>query len=54
MYKRLNELRKRVPENDFNRWAIEMLSFIANNEGWEESETKYFTTFFIWILDNDK
>ena len=50
MYTNIKELRKQVPDNDFNKWAIEMLLVISKNESWEESETKYFKAFFEWIL----
>jgi hypothetical protein len=42
----IEALKKRVPNNDYNRWAIDMLEFIASKEGWEESETKYFLEFY--------
>ena len=49
-YTNLKELRKQVPDNDYNRWAIDMLEMIAKKEGWEESETHYFLDFFEDIL----
>ena len=35
-----------VSDNDYNKWALEMLILIANNEGWEETQDKYFKLFF--------
>ena len=50
MYIKLETLKKQVPDNDYNRGAIDMLKMIANKEGWEESETKYFLDFYKNIL----
>ena len=46
----LEVLKKDIPSNDYNKWACDMLEFIANKEWWEESETKYFKEFYKNIL----
>ena len=35
-----------IADNDYNKWALAMLVFIANKEGWEETENNYFKLFF--------
>lgn len=45
-YIKLEKLKKKIPDNFYNKWACAMLEFIATKEGWEESETKYFKEFF--------
>ena len=45
-YIKLETLKKQITDNDYNRGAIDMLEMIANKEGWEESETKYFLDFY--------
>ena len=49
-YINIETLKKRVANNDYNTGAIDMLEFIANKQGWEESETKYFLEFYEDIL----
>ena len=45
-YIKLEKLKNKIPSNDYNKWACDMLEFIATKEGWEESETKFFKVFF--------
>ena len=46
----LEKLKKEIYMNSYNRWACDMLEFIANKNGWEDSETKYFKEFYKNIL----
>lgn len=45
-YTDIKTLEKTVAKNDYNKWAIDMLKLISTDNGWEESETKYFKEFF--------
>jgi len=49
-YKPLQELRKEVIDNDYNKWACDMLELIANDMWLEESETRYFYLFYKDVL----
>lgn len=46
----LEVLKKEIYMNSYNKWACAMLEFIANWEGWEESETKYFKEFYKGVI----
>lgn len=46
----LEVLKKEIYNNSYNRWACDMLEFIANKEWWEETQTKYFKEFYKNIL----
>ena len=35
-----------ITDNDYDKWALEMLKLISNNEGWGKSQDRYFKLFF--------
>ncbi len=41
----------KVPNNEFNKWALAMLQFIGNKQWWEETQDKYFIDFYDWCYD---
>lgn len=51
MYIPIKTLKKHIPNNDYNRWACDMLEFISKNHWREESETYYFIEFYKKIID---
>lgn len=51
-YKTYNWKTLKVPNNDYNKWAIAMLEFIWNKEWWEETENEYFKLFFKWVYES--
>lgn len=53
MYIPIEKLKKEVPDNMHNKWAIKMLEFIANDMWWEDTETNFFLDFFKDIVDED-
>jgi hypothetical protein len=44
----------RIPNNEHNKWVIEMLQFIAEREWWEESQDKYFKLYYKWIYESKR
>jgi hypothetical protein len=41
----------KVPNNEFNKWALAMLDYIWGMEWWEETQDKYFIDFYDWCYD---
>lgn len=50
MYIPIEELKKEIPNNDYNRWVCDILEFIADWEWWEGSETYYFKEFYKGVV----
>lgn len=54
-YVALDKLKLSIIDNDYNRWACDMLQFISNYMGWEDTETKFFYDFYkLDRWDSDK
>ena len=49
-YIKLDNLKKLIPNNEYNKWACDMLEFISNKEWWEESQTNNFKEFYKDII----